>query len=73
MIRYQILCFVNLGHLEHLYDEIVLPKGDTGGVVWIYCEAPDYVLVGDDDEGYTCVDDMARALVVYSMHHERYT
>ena len=65
--------FVNLDHLEHLYDEIVLPEGDTGGVVWIYCEAPDYVLVGDDDEGYTCVDDMARALVVYAMHHELFS
>lgn len=63
---------VNLAHLEHLYDEIILPNGDMGGVVWIYCEAPDYVLVGDDDEGYTCVDDMARALVVYAMHHELY-
>ncbi len=63
---------VNLAHLEHLYDEIVLPNGDTGGVVWIYCEAPDYVLIGDDDEGYTCVDDMARAAVVYSMHHDLY-
>ncbi len=62
----------NLAHLEHLYDEIVLPNGDTGGVVWIYCEAPDYVLIGDEDEGYTCVDDMARALVVYSMHHGLY-
>ena len=60
----------NLAHLEHLYDEIVLPAGDTGGVVWIYCEAPDYTLLDDDDEGYTCVDDMARALVAYAMHHE---
>ena len=60
----------NLAHLEHLYDEIVLPRGDTGGVVWIYCEAPDYRLLDDDDEGYTCVDDMARALVAYGLHHE---
>ncbi len=63
---------VNLAHLEHLYEERILPKGDTGGVVWIYAEAPDYQLIGDDDEGYTCVDDMARALVVYGMHHELY-
>ena len=62
----------NLAHLEHLYEEIVLPQGDTGGAVWIYCEAPDYRLVDDDDEGYTCVDDMARALVVYAMYHRHY-
>ena len=60
----------NLAHLNHLYDTIALPDGGTGGIVWIYCEAPDYTLLDDDDEGYTCVDDMARALVAYGMHHE---
>ncbi len=64
---------INLAHLEHLYDSIQLPNGGTGGVVWIYSEAPDYVLVDDDDEGYTCVDDMARALVVYALHHKLYS
>lgn len=55
---------LNAAHLEHLYEAI--PKGDTLlGAVWIYCEAPDYHLVGDEDEGFTCVDDVARALVFY--------
>ncbi len=55
---------LNTAHLEHLYQEVSI--GDTlMGVVWIYCEAPDYRLVGDEDEGFTCVDDLARALVFY--------
>ena len=54
----------NPAHLEHLYDEISV--GDNLlGTIWIYCEAPDYRLVGDEDEGFTCVDDVARALVFY--------
>ncbi|MDV7402939.1 hypothetical protein RZS08_66560, partial [Arthrospira platensis SPKY1] len=46
------------------YEEVTL-DGATLGAVWIYCEAPDYHLVADDDEGFTCVDDVARALVFY--------
>jgi hypothetical protein len=55
---------LNAAHLDHLYEEIQV--GDRRlGAVWIYCEAPDYRLVGDEDEGFTCVDDVARALVWY--------
>ncbi|MCB9049738.1 MAG: hypothetical protein H6556_09920 [Lewinellaceae bacterium] len=60
---------INLAHLSHLYEEFQV--GDTRlGVIWIYCEAPDYQLVADSDEGFTCVDDVARALVFYC---RRYT
>ena len=55
---------INTAHLDHLYEEITV-DGATLGAVWIYCEAPDYHLVADDDEGFTCVDDVARALVFY--------
>lgn len=55
---------VNTRHLEHLYEEKTL-DGTTMGCIWIYCEAPDYHLVADEDEGFTCVDDVARALVFY--------
>lgn len=55
---------VNPAHLEHLYETVGL-NGDSAGAVWIYCEAPDYELVADEDEGFTCVDDVARALVFY--------
>lgn len=59
---------VNLMHLNHLYEEITI--GNTKlGAIWIYCEAPDYRLVGDEDEGFTCVDDVARALVFYCRHY----
>lgn len=56
--------FVNSAHLQHLYREITIGAARLG-VVWIYCEAPDYHLVDDSDEGFTCVDDVARALVFY--------
>jgi hypothetical protein len=55
---------VNFSHLQHLYEERNI-NGQTLGIQWIYCEAPDFRLVGDEDEGYTCIDDVARALVVY--------
>lgn len=55
---------VNLSHLQHLYEERNI-DGKLLGTEWIYCEAPDFRLVGDEDEGYTCVDDVARTLVVY--------
>ncbi len=55
---------VNSDHLDHLYEEVQV-NGRSLGTVWIYCEAPDYRLVGDEDEGFTCVDDVARALVFY--------
>ena len=55
---------VNTSHLEHLYEEINV-KNKVLGTIWIYCESPDFHLVADSDEGFTCVDDVARALVVY--------
>ena len=60
---------LNASHLEHLYQEVEV--GDTLlGTVWIYCEAPDYKVVGDEDEGFTCVDDVARALVFYCRQYQ---
>lgn len=61
---------VNASHLDHLYEEVTL-EGNTLGAIWIYCEAPDYHLVGDEDEGFTCVDDVARALVFYCREYKR--
>lgn len=55
---------INTKHLEHLYEEIEI-DGETLGTIWIYSDAPDYRLITDEDEGYTCVDDVARALVFY--------
>lgn len=60
----------NDAHLNHLFQEVRV-NGDTLGAIWIYCEAPDYKWVGDDDEGFTCVDDVARALVVYCREYKQ--
>jgi hypothetical protein len=59
----------NLAHLDHLL-EVVNVDGTTYGIVHIYAEAPNYDYVHDDDEGAACVDDAARAAVVYLRHFE---
>lgn len=60
---------LNLAHLDHLL-EIVERDGVEYGIVHIYAEAPDYEWVDDADEGAACVDDAARAAVVYLRHFE---
>jgi hypothetical protein len=56
---------VNTKHLDHLYLSITFPSGVNAAGIYIYSEAPDYHLVADDDEGFTCVDDVSRATLVY--------
>jgi hypothetical protein len=59
-----------LKHLNLLYEPV--PVGEKNlGAVWIYCEAPEYTLVADDDEGFTCVDDVARALVLLCRDYQQ--
>lgn len=60
---------INSSHLEHLYQEIEIENTKLG-TIWIYSDAPDYQLITDEDEGYTCVDDVARALVFYCRQYE---
>lgn len=60
----------NPAHLDHLFEEISIGTARLG-TVWIYCEAPDYLHVGDEDEGFTCLDDVARALVFYCRAYQR--
>jgi hypothetical protein len=55
---------VNLRHLNYLYTPFQLAGANVAGI-YIYSEAPDYHMVADADEGFTCVDDVARALQVY--------
>ena len=59
----------NLDHLDFLGEDVVV-GGDTLRLIHIYAEAPDWRFVGDDDEGIACVDDVARAAVVYLRHYE---
>ena len=60
---------VNFDHLDHLM-EFVEHDGEELAIVHIYAEAPDYGWVGDEDEGIACVDDAARAAVLFLRHYE---
>ncbi|WP_128545542.1 hypothetical protein [Larkinella soli] len=53
--------WVNPAHLEHLYRTFRLPNGAEVGTIAIYSNAPEYHLITDADEGFTCVDDVSRA------------
>jgi hypothetical protein len=57
--------YVNLSHLDRLYQAVKLASNNVEvGTVAIYSEAPDYHLVTDADEGFTCIDDVARAALL---------
>ena len=56
--------WLNFRHLEHLYEPIQM-NHRTVGIVHIYSEAPDYRWVNAPGEGMACVDDAARAVVLY--------
>lgn len=56
---------VNTSHLDHLTIPVTFPSGVKASGIYIYAEAPDYHFVTDSDEGFTCVDDIARAALVY--------
>lgn len=56
---------VNTSHLNYLYTPLTFSTGTKAAGIYIYAEAPDYRLVTDDNEGFTCVDDVARATQVY--------
>ncbi|MFQ5641115.1 MAG: glycoside hydrolase family 9 protein [bacterium] len=63
------LKLVNLSHLNHLYEEVVI-DGKEMALIHIYSEYPDYGWVDAHNEGIACVDDVARAAVVYLRHFE---
>jgi hypothetical protein len=63
---------VNFAHLRHLTEEIEF-LGDTVQIIHIYADYPDYNWVSASEsgpEGIACVDDVARAAVVYLRHYE---
>ena len=63
---------VNFAHLQHLTQEIVLNAGRVS-IVHVYANYPGYewVEAGDSgEEGIACVDDAARAAVVYLRSYE---
>ncbi len=60
---------VNFAHLNHLYEEIDF-QGKHVAIIHIYSEYPEYGWVEARGEGIACVDDAARAAVVYLRHFE---
>jgi hypothetical protein len=61
---------VNLLHFNHLYDEIEI-EGKSLGVVKIYSEYPNYDYAIEPNEGFTCVDDVARGIVLLVKLYEK--
>ena len=59
---------VNLSHLNYLYTPVTFPDGKAAAGVYIYSNAPNYTLVEATGEGFTCVDDVSRAILVYIRH-----
>ncbi|KAA3636966.1 MAG: hypothetical protein DWQ02_07430 [Bacteroidetes bacterium] len=62
---------INLDHFHHLYHEIQVDE-DTLGIVHIYSEYPDYEYAIEPREGYTCVDDVARSIVMLSEYLDKF-
>ena len=60
---------INLDHFNHLFKEIEL-NGKDVGIVHIYSEYPNYEFEIEPNEGFTCVDDVARAIVMLSKYLE---
>ncbi len=56
---------VNISHLDYLYTPVTFTDGTNAAGVYIYAEAPNYTLTAAAGEGYTCVDDVSRAALVY--------
>lgn len=55
---------VNLAHLNFLSEEVEI-AGQPQLLTHIYAEAPKYTWVDASGEGIACVDDVARAVIVY--------
>jgi hypothetical protein len=64
---------INLSHLEFLRDEFII-ESETKIGYWIYAEkfGDTYVHTEAKGEGVTCVDDVARAAVLYTELYKLY-
>ncbi len=60
---------VNFAHLKHLTQEIGL-NGESISIVHIYSNYPTYEWLEAGEEGIACVDDAARAAVIYLRSYE---
>ena len=61
---------ISLAHLDALSTWLDI-DGTRMLATRVYADAPDYRPVGDADEGIACVDDVARAAIVYLDEHAR--
>jgi hypothetical protein len=59
---------VNLSHLNHLYQDVAMGEKNFA-FIHIYSDYPDYKYAWEKHEGIACVDDVARATVVYLDHY----
>lgn len=62
---------LNFSHLERLTQDIIFGE-DTAAFVAIYSDYPEYRPVEAEGEGLACVDDVARAAILY-LRHYKYT
>jgi len=69
-IRDRVLC-INILHLDRLFHKVQNCDGLSLGVIDIYLDAPDYTLVYDETEGFTCLDDISRALIFYIKYYKQ--
>lgn len=65
VVQHKDSSLVNTAHLDYLFVPVTFTDGTNAAGVYIYADAPDYHLTGASDEGYTCVDDVSRAALVY--------
>ncbi|MCJ8014508.1 hypothetical protein MUG84_22670 [Paenibacillus sp. KQZ6P-2] len=61
---------INLDHLDFLNEEVTIDGKDML-ITHIYSEYPEYNWVDASGEGIACVDDVARAAIVYLNHYEQ--
>jgi hypothetical protein len=59
------LTWTNDSHLKALYATVKMQNGVEVGTVGIYADYPLYRAVSAPGEGFTCVDDVARAAIFY--------
>ncbi len=57
---------LNYKHLDYLYKDVILPDDKEAAVIHIYSNYPDYSFAIEPKEGFACVDDAARALILFS-------
>lgn len=60
---------IDLSHLDYLGQDMEI-DGRPCRIIHIYCNAPDYHWTDADNEGISCVDDVARAAIVYIKAYE---